>query len=135
VADSDLPLMAWSVAARSFGTLRLLIENCGHRWLRAWRRSVPRTQRVLVLGNGAMMVTERHEQVWVGIDAGKAHHWAVGVNASGEKVFSRKVVNGEDEILSLMVAACEMADEPELSPTRSPAGANSSRRSGAATSR
>lgn len=58
-----------------------------------------------------MTVTERHEQVWVGIDAGKAHHWAVGVNASGEKVFSRKVVNGEDEILALMVAACEMADE------------------------
>jgi transposase len=56
-------------------------------------------------------VTERHEQVWVGIDAGKAHHWAVGVNASGEKVFSRKVVNGEDEILALMVAAGEMADE------------------------
>ncbi|WP_405576307.1 transposase [Streptomyces sp. NBC_01092] len=56
-------------------------------------------------------MAEGHEQVWVGIDAGKAHHWAVGVNASGEKVFSRKVVNGEDEILALMVAACEMADE------------------------
>ncbi|MGC0397459.1 hypothetical protein RKD27_000103 [Streptomyces sp. SAI-126] len=58
-----------------------------------------------------MVVTERHEQVWVGIDAGKAHHWAVGVNATGEKVLSRKVVNGEDEILDLIVAACEMADE------------------------
>lgn len=56
-------------------------------------------------------MTERHEQVWVGIDAGKAHHWAAGVNASGEKVFSKKVVNGEDEILTLMVTACEMADE------------------------
>ncbi|MEV8128998.1 IS110 family transposase [Streptomyces sp. NPDC085944] len=56
-------------------------------------------------------MTERHEQVWVGIDAGKAHHWAVGVNASGEKVLSRKVVNGEDDILALVVAACEMADE------------------------
>ncbi|WP_329344996.1 IS110 family transposase [Streptomyces sp. NBC_01352] len=56
-------------------------------------------------------MTERHEQVWVGIDAGKAHHWAVGVNATGERVLSRKVVNGEDEILDLIVAACEMADE------------------------
>ncbi|MEU9979604.1 IS110 family transposase [Streptomyces sp. NPDC051014] len=56
-------------------------------------------------------MTERHEQVWVGIDAGKAHHWAVGVNANGEKVLSRKVVNGEDEILDLIVAACEMANE------------------------
>ncbi|MFE6946629.1 IS110 family RNA-guided transposase [Streptomyces chartreusis] len=56
-------------------------------------------------------MTERHEQVWVGIDAGKAHHWAVGVNATGEKVLSRKVVNGEDEILDLIVAACEMANE------------------------
>jgi hypothetical protein len=58
-----------------------------------------------------MTVTARHEQVWVGVDVGKAHRWAVGVNASGEKVFSSKVVNGEDEILALMVAACEMADE------------------------
>lgn len=58
-----------------------------------------------------MTVTEHHEQVWVGIDAGKAHHWAVGVNATGEKVLSRKVVNGEDEILDLIVAACEMANE------------------------
>ncbi|WP_411153324.1 IS110 family transposase [Streptomyces sp. A30] len=58
-----------------------------------------------------MVVTERHEQVWAGIDAGKAHHWAVGVNATGERVLSRKVVNGEDEILDLIVAACEMADE------------------------
>ncbi|MGW1917485.1 IS110 family transposase [Streptomyces sp. NPDC002076] len=56
-------------------------------------------------------MTERHEQVWIGIDAGKAHHWAVGVNATGEKVLSRKVVNGEDEILDLIVAACEMANE------------------------
>lgn len=56
-------------------------------------------------------MTERHEQVWVDIDAGKAHHWAVGVNATGEKVLSRKVVNGEDEILDLIVAACEMANE------------------------
>lgn len=56
-------------------------------------------------------MTERHEQVWVGIDAGKAHHWAVGVDASGEKVFSKKVINGEDEILALIVTACEMANE------------------------
>jgi transposase len=58
-----------------------------------------------------MTVTERHGQVWFGIDAGKAHHWAVGVNATGGKVLSRKVINGEDEILDLIVAACEMADE------------------------
>ncbi|CAM5722887.1 hypothetical protein GCM10010345_95320 [Streptomyces canarius] len=58
-----------------------------------------------------MTVTERHEQVWIGIDAGKAHHWAVGVNATGEKVLSKKVINGEDEILDLIVAACEMADQ------------------------
>ncbi|MFE1027107.1 transposase [Streptomyces sp. NPDC058818] len=58
-----------------------------------------------------MTVAERHGQIWVGIDAGKAHHWAVGINAGGEKVFSRKVINGEEEILALMAAACEMADE------------------------
>lgn len=70
-----------------------------------------RILQVVLPGNGAMTVTERHGQVWFGIDAGKAHHWAVGVNATGGKVLSRKVINGEDEILDLIVAACEMADE------------------------
>ncbi|MER6291254.1 hypothetical protein [Streptomyces sviceus] len=43
---------------------------------------------------------ERHEQIWVGIDADKAHRWAVGVKASGEKGAPRNLVNCEDDILA-----------------------------------
>lgn len=50
-------------------------------------------------------------RIWVGIDAGKGHHWAVAVNSGGEPVFSRKVLNDESEILALIGAACETADE------------------------
>ncbi|MET8081964.1 hypothetical protein [Streptomyces sp. NPDC005303] len=45
-------------------------------------------------------MTERHERIWVGIDADKAHRWAVRVNAGGEKVFPRNLVNCEDDILA-----------------------------------
>ncbi|WP_331730011.1 IS110 family transposase (plasmid) [Kitasatospora sp. NBC_00070] len=50
-------------------------------------------------------------RIWVGIDAGKGHHWAVAVNAEGEPVLSRKVLNDESEILALIGAACDSADE------------------------
>lgn len=56
-------------------------------------------------------MSARHARIWVGIDAGKGHHWAVAVNAEGETVFSRKVVNDETEVLQLIAAACETADE------------------------
>ncbi|MFV0138151.1 IS110 family transposase [Streptomyces sp. HMX87] len=56
-------------------------------------------------------MSARHARIWVGIDAGKGHHWAVAVNAEGETVFSRKVVNDETEILQLIAAACETGDE------------------------
>lgn len=56
-------------------------------------------------------MSARHARIWVGIDAGKGHHWAVAVNAEGETVFSRKVVNDETEILQLISAACETGDE------------------------
>ncbi|WP_443333147.1 IS110 family transposase [Streptomyces sp. CB03234] len=51
------------------------------------------------------------ERIWVGIDAGKGHHWAVAVNADGETVFSQKVLNNEDEILQLIATACEAGGE------------------------
>lgn len=56
-------------------------------------------------------MSARHVRIWVGIDAGKGHHWAVAVNAEGETVFSRKVVNDETEILQLIAAACETGDD------------------------
>ncbi len=39
-------------------------------------------------------------EVWVGIDAGKGHHWACAVDATGKTLLSKKIINGEDEILA-----------------------------------
>lgn len=38
-------------------------------------------------------------KLWVGIDAGKAHHWACAVDEDGRTLFSAKVANDEAEIL------------------------------------
>ncbi|MFJ4526166.1 IS110 family transposase [Streptomyces sp. NPDC088810] len=51
------------------------------------------------------------ERIWVGIDAGKGHHWAVALNAEGEKLFSTKVINDEAQILALIETARERAHE------------------------
>lgn len=51
------------------------------------------------------------QRVWVGVDAGKAHHWAVAVDHEGHRVLSRKVANDEAAILELIGAAGELAAE------------------------
>lgn len=56
------------------------------------------------------MVT-RHRLIWVGIDAGKGHHWAVAIDGDGERLLSRKVINDEDAILALLADVLAMADE------------------------
>ncbi|MFB6992791.1 IS110 family transposase [Streptomyces sp. NPDC056178] len=56
-------------------------------------------------------MTDRSARIWVGIDAGKAHHWATAIYADGQVMLSRKVVNDETEILELIAAVCEAADE------------------------
>ncbi|MET7775024.1 IS110 family transposase [Streptomyces mirabilis] len=56
-------------------------------------------------------MTDRSARIWVGIDAGKAHHWATAIDADGQVVLSRKVINDETEILELIAAVCEAADE------------------------
>jgi transposase len=38
-------------------------------------------------------------RIWIGIDAGKAHHWACAVDIEGRKVWSEKIVNDEAAIL------------------------------------
>jgi hypothetical protein len=38
-------------------------------------------------------------RLWVGIDAGKAHHWACAVDEDGKTIFSAKVTNDEAAIL------------------------------------
>ncbi|WP_052190264.1 IS110 family transposase [Streptomyces sp. NRRL S-1824] len=51
------------------------------------------------------------KRIWVGVDAGKGHHWAVAVDSDGEAVFSRKAINDENEILQLIAVACETGIE------------------------
>ncbi|MET7666459.1 IS110 family transposase [Streptomyces sp. NPDC005463] len=50
-------------------------------------------------------------RIWVGIDAGKGHHWAAAVDADGEILFSTKVINDESQILALIETAREMAGQ------------------------
>jgi transposase len=41
-------------------------------------------------------------QVWAGVDAGKAHHHCVVIDASGKRLLSRRVPNDEPELLTLV---------------------------------
>jgi len=50
-------------------------------------------------------------RIWVGVDAGKGHHWAVALDADGETLFSTKVINDETQILALIDVARRRADE------------------------
>ncbi|MGP3978953.1 IS110 family transposase [Streptomyces sp. 8N114] len=50
-------------------------------------------------------------RIWVGVDAGKGHHWAVAIDADGETLFSTKVINDEAQIMALIETARERADE------------------------
>jgi transposase len=50
-------------------------------------------------------------RIWVGVDAGKGHHWAVALDSDGETLFSTKVINDEAQILTLIETAREKADE------------------------
>ena len=43
-------------------------------------------------------------ELWAGVDAGKAHHHCVVINAEGTKVLSRRVPNNEAELLELIAA-------------------------------
>ncbi|MEU6148047.1 IS110 family transposase [Streptomyces sp. NPDC047081] len=56
-------------------------------------------------------MTDRDRRIWVGIDAGKGHHWAVALDGEGQVVFSRKVINDEAEILELITVAGEHTGE------------------------
>lgn len=44
-------------------------------------------------------------QLWAGVDVGKEHHWVCVVNETGAVVFSRKLVNDEQQIRGLI---CEV---------------------------
>jgi hypothetical protein len=48
--------------------------------------------------------------LWAGIDAGKAAHHCVAINADGQRLLSRRVVNDEDALLDLIRAVKALAD-------------------------
>ena len=48
--------------------------------------------------------------LWAGIDAGKAAHHCVAINADGQRVLSRRVVNDEDALRDLIRAVKALAD-------------------------
>lgn len=50
-------------------------------------------------------------RVWVGIDVGKAHHWAAAVDVTGRQVWSCKIANDEAEILDAIATALDLAEE------------------------
>lgn len=53
---------------------------------------------------------EHLNRLWVGIDAGKAHHWLAAVDDTGATVWSRKVPNDEASILTALGEILDLAD-------------------------
>lgn len=53
-------------------------------------------------------------QVWVGIDAGKAHHHCVVIDESGRRLLSRRVLNDEAVLHSLIADVAGLAGEGDV---------------------
>ncbi|NGO81886.1 IS110 family transposase [Streptomyces sp. YC504] len=49
--------------------------------------------------------------IWAGIDAGKAHHHCVVIDATGKRLLSRRVANDESELLQLLADVLALGDE------------------------
>ncbi|MFI2352655.1 IS110 family transposase [Streptomyces sp. NPDC019443] len=56
-------------------------------------------------------MADQQTQLWVGIDAGKAHHWLAAVDDTGATAWSRKVPNDEAAILTALGEILDLADE------------------------
>lgn len=52
--------------------------------------------------------------LWAGIDAGKAHHHCVVIDADGKRLLSQRVPNDEPALLQLLVGVLELADGDEV---------------------
>jgi transposase len=51
-------------------------------------------------------------KAWVGVDAGKAFHWAVMIDSEGENLISRRVENEESDLSKLLEEALASGFEP-----------------------
>lgn len=56
-------------------------------------------------------MSERRAPIWVGIDAGKGHHWAAVVEETGATLWSKKIENDESAILTALGEILDLADE------------------------
>ena len=51
------------------------------------------------------MSTAAQDRLWVGVDAGKGHHWVCAVDDHGRAVFSVRVANDEADLAAVVQAA------------------------------
>ncbi|MET9762403.1 IS110 family transposase [Streptomyces sp. NPDC006372] len=56
-------------------------------------------------------MSERRARVWVGIDAGKGHHWAAVVDEAGTTLWSKKIDNDESAILAALGEILDLAND------------------------
>ncbi|MDT0399831.1 MULTISPECIES: IS110 family transposase [Streptomyces] len=50
-------------------------------------------------------------EIWAGVDIGKTHHHCVVINADGERLLSRRVLNDETELLQLIGDVLEISTD------------------------
>ena len=53
-------------------------------------------------------------KLWAGIDAGKAHHHCVVIDADGNRLLSQKIPNDEPALLDLIAAVLKLGDGDEV---------------------
>ncbi|MFE1988138.1 IS110 family RNA-guided transposase [Streptomyces mirabilis] len=56
-------------------------------------------------------MTEQRAHIWVGIDVGKAHHWAAAVDDTGSTLWSKKIDNDQSAILIALGEILDLAAE------------------------
>jgi transposase len=55
-------------------------------------------------------VSKQRARIWVGIDAGKGHHWAAVVDETGATLWSKKIENDESAILTAFGEILDLAE-------------------------
>ncbi|WP_086559249.1 IS110 family transposase [Streptomyces africanus] len=56
-------------------------------------------------------MNKQRARIWVGIDAGKGHHWAAVVDETGATLWSKKIDNDESAILTALGEILDLANE------------------------
>jgi hypothetical protein len=52
--------------------------------------------------------------LWAGVDAGKANHHCVVIDADGNRLFSQKIPNDEPALLELIASVLKLGDGDEV---------------------